>query len=64
LFRLKVNEAFKVLEEGIADKPSDIDVIYVYGYGWPDWRGGPMFWAEKEVVHIRAGMLSLHLLAC
>ena len=34
-----VNEGFKVLEEGIASDPSDIDVIYLYGYGWPAWRG-------------------------
>ncbi len=44
-----VNEGFKCLEEGIADKPSDIDVIYVYGYGWPIFRGGPMYWADHEV---------------
>jgi 3-hydroxyacyl-CoA dehydrogenase len=34
-----VNEGFKILEEGIADKPSDIDIIYIYGYGWPAWQG-------------------------
>ena len=44
-----VNEGFKILEEGIAQKPSDIDVVYLYGYGWPAWRGGPMFWADEEV---------------
>ncbi len=44
-----VNEGFKILEEGIARVPSDIDVIYVYGYGWPAWRGGPMFWADHEI---------------
>ncbi len=44
-----VNEGFKILEEGIASSPSDIDVIYLYGYGWPSWRGGPMFWADHEV---------------
>jgi len=42
-----VNEGFKILEEGIADDPSDIDIIYLYGYGWPAWRGGPMFWADN-----------------
>jgi len=44
-----VNEGFKILEEGHAQRPSDIDVIYIYGYGWPVWRGGPMFWADNEV---------------
>ncbi len=34
-----VNEGFKILEEGIASDPSDIDIIYLYGYGWPAWRG-------------------------
>ena len=34
-----VNEGFKILEEGIASDPSDIDIIYLYGYGWPAWKG-------------------------
>ena len=34
------------MEEGIAQRPSDIDVVYVYGYGFPAWRGGPMFYAD------------------
>jgi len=41
-----INEGFKILEEGIAQRPSDIDVVYVYGYGFPAWRGGPMFYAD------------------
>jgi len=41
-----VNEAFRILEEGIAQRPSDIDVVYVYGYGFPAWRGGPMYYAD------------------
>lgn len=41
-----VNEGAKILEEGIAQRPSDIDVVWVYGYGWPVYRGGPMFWAD------------------
>jgi 3-hydroxyacyl-CoA dehydrogenase len=44
-----VNEGFKCLEEGIANQPSDIDVVYLYGYGWPVYRGGPMWWADNEV---------------
>jgi len=44
-----VNEGFKCLEEGIANQPSDIDVVYLYGYGWPIYRGGPMYWADHEV---------------
>lgn len=44
-----VNEGFKILEEGIASDPGDIDIIYLYGYGWPAWRGGPMFWADNDV---------------
>ena len=41
-----VNEGAKILEEGIAQRASDIDVIWLYGYGWPIYRGGPMFWAD------------------
>ncbi|HEX8222499.1 MAG TPA: 3-hydroxyacyl-CoA dehydrogenase NAD-binding domain-containing protein [Allosphingosinicella sp.] len=43
-----VNEGSKILEEGMAQRASDIDVVWVYGYGWPVWRGGPMFWADTE----------------
>jgi 3-hydroxyacyl-CoA dehydrogenase len=41
-----VNEGAKILEEKLAIRASDIDVIWVYGYGWPVYRGGPMFWAD------------------
>lgn len=41
-----VNEATKILDEGIAIRPSDIDVIWINGYGWPVYTGGPMFWAD------------------
>ena len=44
-----VNEGFKILEDGMASDPSDIDIIYLYGYGWPAWKGGPMFWADNYV---------------
>jgi 3-hydroxyacyl-CoA dehydrogenase len=41
-----INEGAKVLEEGIASRASDIDVIYITGYGFPAYRGGPMFYAD------------------
>lgn len=44
-----VNEGFKCLEENIAHRPSDIDVVYLYGYGFPHWRGGPMWWADNDI---------------
>ena len=43
-----VNEGARILEEGIALRAVDIDIIYVNGYGFPAWRGGPMKWAELE----------------
>jgi 3-hydroxyacyl-CoA dehydrogenase len=47
LLYVMVNEAAKILEEGIAQRASDIDVVWVYGYGWPATTGGPVFWAER-----------------
>ncbi|XP_075036186.1 peroxisomal bifunctional enzyme [Mixophyes fleayi] len=41
-----INEGFRVLEDGITSGPEDIDVIYNNGYGWPKYRGGPMFYAS------------------
>ena len=41
-----VNEGMKILEEGIAQRPGDIDVVYAYGYGFPAFRGGPMHYAD------------------
>jgi 3-hydroxyacyl-CoA dehydrogenase len=41
-----VNEGAKILDEGIAQRASDVDVVWIYGYGWPVYRGGPMFWAN------------------
>jgi 3-hydroxyacyl-CoA dehydrogenase len=52
-----VNEGAKILEEGMAQRASDIDVVWVYGYGWPVYRGGPMFWADTEgLAKIVAGL--------
>jgi 3-hydroxyacyl-CoA dehydrogenase len=42
------NEGFKILDEGIAQRASDIDVVYTAGYGFPRWRGGPMFAVERR----------------
>jgi 3-hydroxyacyl-CoA dehydrogenase len=43
-----VNEGYNILEEGKAQRASDIDVVWIYGYGWPIYRGGPMFWGDLE----------------
>jgi 3-hydroxyacyl-CoA dehydrogenase len=42
-----MNEGARLLEEGIAARPGDIDVVYLTGYGFPRWRGGPMYYAEQ-----------------
>ncbi|MGQ0677156.1 MAG: 3-hydroxyacyl-CoA dehydrogenase NAD-binding domain-containing protein [Rhodospirillales bacterium] len=56
-----VNEGAKILEEGIAQRASDIDVIWLYGYGFPRWRGGPMFWADAiGLGKLYAAMQRLH----
>ena len=44
-----MNVGCEVLREGIAYRASDIDVVYLYGYGFPAYRGGPMYWAENAV---------------
>ena len=44
-----VNEGARILQEKIAIRASDIDVIWVHGYGWPAYRGGPMFWADFTI---------------
>jgi 3-hydroxyacyl-CoA dehydrogenase len=49
-----VSEGAKILDEGIARRPGDIDMIWVYGYGFPAWRGGPMYYADQVGLgHIR-----------
>lgn len=42
-----VNEGAKILEEHMAQRASDIDIVWINGYGWPVYRGGPMFWADS-----------------
>lgn len=41
-----INEGAKILAEGIAIRGSDVDVVWINGYGWPMYTGGPMFWAD------------------
>jgi 3-hydroxyacyl-CoA dehydrogenase len=43
-----INEGARILEEGIALRPSDIDIVYINGYGFPEVTGGPMFWADQQ----------------
>jgi 3-hydroxyacyl-CoA dehydrogenase len=42
-----VNEGARIVEDGIAQRSSDIDIVYLNGYGFPAWRGGPMFYADQ-----------------
>ncbi|MEQ5835048.1 3-hydroxyacyl-CoA dehydrogenase NAD-binding domain-containing protein [Marinobacter sp. NFXS9] len=42
-----INEGAKILEEGIAARALDVDIVWIYGYGFPAYRGGPMFWADQ-----------------
>ncbi|MGN6497763.1 MAG: 3-hydroxyacyl-CoA dehydrogenase NAD-binding domain-containing protein [Tsuneonella sp.] len=52
-----VNEGAKILEEKMAQRASDIDVVWINGYGWPLYTGGPMFWADTLGLHrIVAGL--------
>jgi 3-hydroxyacyl-CoA dehydrogenase len=48
-FLALMNVGCDVLSEGVASRASDIDIVYLYGYGFPAYRGGPMFWAENAV---------------
>lgn len=47
LFFPLINEGARILEEGIAQRPGDIDIVYLYGYGFPVAKGGPMFYADQ-----------------
>jgi 3-hydroxyacyl-CoA dehydrogenase len=55
-----INEGARILEEKIAARPSDIDVIWLYGYGWPIYRGGPMFYADQVGLKQIADRLSFY----
>jgi len=53
-----INEGARILEEGIAARASDIDVVWLYGYGWPIYRGGPMYYADHVGLKTIAAKLS------
>jgi 3-hydroxyacyl-CoA dehydrogenase len=55
-----INEGARILEEKIASRPSDIDVVWLYGYGWPIYRGGPMFYADQVGLKHVADRLSYY----
>jgi 3-hydroxyacyl-CoA dehydrogenase/enoyl-CoA hydratase/carnithine racemase len=54
-----INEGFKLLGEGtvVSDRPGDVDVLYVQGYGWPVWRGGPLLYAQQMGLRTVLGFL-------
>jgi 3-hydroxyacyl-CoA dehydrogenase len=55
-----INEGARILEEKVASRPSDVDVIWLYGYGWPIYRGGPMFYADQVGLKHIADRLSYY----
>jgi 3-hydroxyacyl-CoA dehydrogenase len=52
-----INEGARILEDGIAQRASDIDLVYLNGYGFPAYRGGPMFFADQTGLHVVASAL-------
>ena len=52
-----INEGARIIEEGIVARASDIDVIWCNGYGWPIWRGGPIYFADHKGLKLIAGRL-------
>ena len=57
-----VNEGARIVEEGIAQRASDVDVIYLTGYGFPSFRGGPMFYADAVgLTHVYERVAAFHL---
>jgi 3-hydroxyacyl-CoA dehydrogenase len=55
-----INEGAKILEEGMAQRASDIDIVWINGYGWPAWTGGPMFWAGQQGLDTVVAALKRH----
>jgi 3-hydroxyacyl-CoA dehydrogenase len=48
ILTIMVNEGAKIVGEGFAQRASDVDIVFIYGYGFPRYQGGPMFWAEQR----------------
>ncbi|MBX9911086.1 MAG: enoyl-CoA hydratase/isomerase family protein [Beijerinckiaceae bacterium] len=59
-----VNEAALVIDEGVAERASDIDLVLVHGYGFPKHRGGPLFWAGRQSGAKVAAILDMVAIAC
>ena len=59
-----INEGARILEEGIAQRASDLDIVWLYGIGFPRYRGGPMFYADsiglKNVYEAMQGFYEIH----
>lgn len=56
-----INEGAKLIENGIARRPSDIDIVWQTGFGWPSWKGGPMYHADRlGIEHVYTRLTELH----
>ncbi len=55
-----ISEGALILEEGIAQRASDIDLVWLNGYGWPAWTGGPMYWADHTGLDTLVAALEHH----
>ena len=54
-----IDEGARILEEKIAERPGDIDVIWIYGYNWPVYRGGPMWYGDHVgLAHVRDRLMA------
>jgi 3-hydroxyacyl-CoA dehydrogenase len=55
-----INEGAKLIEEGVVERASDIDAVWLSGFGWPTWKGGPMHWANTQgAAHLLARLNDL-----
>ena len=59
-----INEGARILEEGIVQRASDLDIVWLYGFGFPRYRGGPMFYADsvglRHVYEVMQGFCEIH----